>query len=310
MNHYDSLEVSPVASPETIRAAYRSLMQRHHPDKHPQADSASTVDRAAAIANAYEVLSDPARRAQYDLGLRASSSWAHQSPVPPAGDQSTHAVRGRTELSAEHVAPAGGWTVWLAATLVIALLAWGAVALLRPANPARELDTLRQTFGAADSAEALRRQIFERKSTLLAQHAILERQALREQAENMAERSFTLLEAPLKVRLGGESSVAGAELTVPVATVIVGSFDSASLLAQLSRHRERAVEAVAARLAQEDPRGLGGVLAEQRLRRVVQDSVSSSLGADPSQEYPSTWFESPGRYGVVDVLLPQGFRLN
>ena len=34
-SHYDILEVSHTASPEVIRAAYRSLMQRYHPDKNP-----------------------------------------------------------------------------------------------------------------------------------------------------------------------------------------------------------------------------------------------------------------------------------
>lgn len=59
--HYDTLEVHPSASPEVITAAYKALMKKHHPDKK------QTVGlRARAINEAYEVLSDPTKRADYD----------------------------------------------------------------------------------------------------------------------------------------------------------------------------------------------------------------------------------------------------
>ena len=67
MNHYEILEVSSKASAEVIRAAYKSLMQRVHPDKSP-ADAAMTA-RATRIVQAYELLSDPIRRAEYDRDL-------------------------------------------------------------------------------------------------------------------------------------------------------------------------------------------------------------------------------------------------
>jgi len=70
MNHYEILEVSPKASAEVIRAAYKSLMQRVHPDKSPA--GAAIAERAAQIVQAYELLSDPIRRAAYDRELRAS----------------------------------------------------------------------------------------------------------------------------------------------------------------------------------------------------------------------------------------------
>ena len=73
-NHYDTLEVSPKASPEVIRAAYKSLMQRHHPDKHTA--TAQAPDLAARIAQAYGVLSDPQQRATYDLQLQSAAAAA------------------------------------------------------------------------------------------------------------------------------------------------------------------------------------------------------------------------------------------
>lgn len=64
---YDVLQVSPNADPEIIKAAYRSLCQRHHPDKNPGNPDA---DKLIKIINrAYEVLSDPVKRAGYDAAL-------------------------------------------------------------------------------------------------------------------------------------------------------------------------------------------------------------------------------------------------
>ena len=61
---YESLEVSPRASAAVIKAAYRCLVQMHHPDKHGGHPSA--VEKLARINHAYAVLSSPEQRARYD----------------------------------------------------------------------------------------------------------------------------------------------------------------------------------------------------------------------------------------------------
>lgn len=64
MSFYETLEIGPDASPEVIRAAYRRLMQRHHPDRHSGDPRAAA--KAQQIAQAFQVLSDPGLRARYD----------------------------------------------------------------------------------------------------------------------------------------------------------------------------------------------------------------------------------------------------
>ena len=59
---YSILEVNPRASDEVISAAYRTLMKVHHPDK---GDSV-TGRTAQALNEAYETLSDPHKRTEYD----------------------------------------------------------------------------------------------------------------------------------------------------------------------------------------------------------------------------------------------------
>jgi molecular chaperone DnaJ len=65
-NLYNILGVSPNASGEDIRKAYRSLAMRHHPDRNTHS---SAEIRFNAIKTAYELLSDPKKRAEYDQSL-------------------------------------------------------------------------------------------------------------------------------------------------------------------------------------------------------------------------------------------------
>ncbi|MDD5057804.1 MAG: DnaJ domain-containing protein [Sideroxydans sp.] len=62
-NPYNILGVSPTASTEEIKKAYRVLAMRHHPDRN--AHSSAEV-RFNAIKTAYELLSDPQKRAAYN----------------------------------------------------------------------------------------------------------------------------------------------------------------------------------------------------------------------------------------------------
>jgi curved DNA-binding protein CbpA len=61
---YELLEVSPRASTEVIQAAYRVLVRTYHPDRNPSPDAAERIRELNA---AYDLLSDPQRRARYNL---------------------------------------------------------------------------------------------------------------------------------------------------------------------------------------------------------------------------------------------------
>jgi molecular chaperone DnaJ len=63
-DYYDILSVARDASPDDIKKAYRSLARAHHPDVSSDKDGAE--HRFKEINEAYEVLSDPQKRAQYD----------------------------------------------------------------------------------------------------------------------------------------------------------------------------------------------------------------------------------------------------
>jgi len=78
--HYDNLQVSRHASPEVIRAAYKSLVQKWHPDRYPgQREEAQRVIHI--ISQAFEVLSDPIRRRQHDDWIEGSAKQTSGSHV-------------------------------------------------------------------------------------------------------------------------------------------------------------------------------------------------------------------------------------
>jgi molecular chaperone DnaJ len=60
---YEVLGVGRDASPDDIRHAYRKLAREHHPDVNEDAEA---EERFKEIAGAYEILSDPQKRQQYD----------------------------------------------------------------------------------------------------------------------------------------------------------------------------------------------------------------------------------------------------
>jgi curved DNA-binding protein CbpA len=74
---YDILEISPAASEEVIKAAYRVLCSRYHPDKNTGAASATRA--MTAVNRAYAILSDPIRRKAYDAWLTTGSATARRA---------------------------------------------------------------------------------------------------------------------------------------------------------------------------------------------------------------------------------------
>ncbi len=80
-DYYELLHVSREAPEEIIRASYRTLMQRlrHHPDLGGDATTAAMINEA------YSVLTNPERRAAYDLQLAIGDATISPEPRPHPG---------------------------------------------------------------------------------------------------------------------------------------------------------------------------------------------------------------------------------
>lgn len=77
VTYYDILQVSRRAAPVGLRASYRKLAQKYHPDKLPGNADAERV--MAMLNEAYGVLSDPERRAEYDRRISDERSRAQRT---------------------------------------------------------------------------------------------------------------------------------------------------------------------------------------------------------------------------------------
>lgn len=96
-DHYKTLGLSSAATREEIRRAYRVLARRYHPDVNP---GGATAEKFRQISRAYEVLSDPEKRKQYDSEReteetfssafdRAHQAYRKQQAAAPKGPRPT-----------------------------------------------------------------------------------------------------------------------------------------------------------------------------------------------------------------------------
>ena len=89
-NYYLVLGISPDATPEQIREAYHRLARSTHPD----VSGADTSARFQEVQEAWETLSDEARRRSYDAALRRSQRPAAREPPASADADLTGAWQG------------------------------------------------------------------------------------------------------------------------------------------------------------------------------------------------------------------------
>lgn len=131
--HYDNLKVARLAPPEVIRAAYKALSQKYHPDKNPGDETAARI--MAIVNTAYGILSDPARRKEHDEWIVAEEwevGWVESS----GADDGANGRDAHGWQAPAVAAPYRRWrdpAWWLGLTACFA--AGGAAALLATAQP-------------------------------------------------------------------------------------------------------------------------------------------------------------------------------
>jgi curved DNA-binding protein CbpA len=96
--YYELLEIAPSATSEEIKRSFRVQIARYHPDKVQHLGTEfqdMAAGRAAELTEAYRILSDEDRRAEYDRTVAAGAASA-PAPQPPAAT---------APLRQPHVAP-------------------------------------------------------------------------------------------------------------------------------------------------------------------------------------------------------------
>jgi hypothetical protein len=285
MNHYEMLEVSPNASEAVLKAAYKSLMQRYHPDRNP--GDAEAAKHSLSVIQAYEVLSDPGKRAAYDIELKRQladlddiRNRTRFSPAP--------VVRSDTE-SAPH------WYLWLVFGSIL-LVIWF---IFPPFEKVKISDSELKEIG----------------SVLGAYQSQLQPDRDAESPADTAARTIPVYIEELNVNLletraeSAETPMAGLPhvLTIHTLGIVVGASDAEEFISFLDNNKEFIIQRLAEKLASAQYEMLVKHNGDQYLKRLILDAIGEITGAHPLKELPSAGMEPPAYYGAVDVLLPDSF---
>ena len=93
-NYYQLLDIAQTATADEVKRAFRQQIARYHPDKVQHLGKefqAMAADRAAELTEAYRILSDQGRRAEYDRAFVDAGGQtappAAAAPAPNGGDE-------------------------------------------------------------------------------------------------------------------------------------------------------------------------------------------------------------------------------
>jgi hypothetical protein len=150
--HYDNLKVSRHAPQEVIRAAYKALSQKYHPDKNPGDERAARI--MAIVNTAYNILSDPLRRKEHDDWI-ASEEWEVEW-LEGSGEDG-HKQRGEAQWEPRQVEAPSRWRFLLAPRWwggMLAFFAAGATLAIVLLDPPKVLPAALAWAGKPPSANA------------------------------------------------------------------------------------------------------------------------------------------------------------
>jgi len=300
MNYYDLLEVSPNASGEVIRAAYKSLMQRYHPDRNP--GDAAIAERAALVTRAYDVLSQDEKRAAYDLSLRQAA----------AGERDAFRERARRS-AARKPGLAGsddrqGMSVVRVAILIGVVVAsgWVLLKLGRAMLSSGEAPVEVQRMPLPGNARA--DAVPPPASAVAGNSGRARKVTAGAQASESREIPAYVTQLSVIVRSPGiAGQTAGYELVVPAIGVKVGIRDADNALRHLANTQPQIVSALEEKLADaridlllRHPEG------EAYLADLILRVIAGATGAAASKDAAAD-SDAPDRYGIVEVFLPDSY---
>lgn len=284
MNYYEILEVSQNASKEVLKAAYKSLMQRYHPDRNP--GNAEAAKHSVLVTQAYEVLSDPTKRAAYDIEL------ARQL-------ENRNNIRDRTlnipaSVSLDDTKREPHWLLWLLVALVI-LSVW----FVWPHSE--------KLTGSPELKEA--------GSLLRGYQSDVQQNKVNERASSIAARTIPAFIRDLDVNLESpaESTAASSVeakyvLSIQTIGVVAGTFDPDKFISFMENNKEYIGRKLAEKLVTARYEMLIRHDGDQYLKQFILDSIGEITDTNQLEKQSSSGSkEPPAHYGAVDILLPDSF---
>ena len=279
LSHYETLEVSRNASPEVVRAAYKSLIQRYHPDKNPYNPAAA--DRAQQVSVAYAILSVPESRAAYDERLLSSEKlFADPNPSrSPAGNRHSQSPARRAEsVAAKRRATVPGKKtedtsskfVWIVLVVVGVLFYW----ILANADFTRK----KQEEQRAKQFVAQRQADIEKEETMRQEREQLKEKEEQIKSLDISRRTLTLFPRGLTINLivPGLSTprLSDRSLVISQISLIVGKIDSDRVLRNLQLNQDIVRQAVFEQLSRINESVLISLGAEEHVKDIIKTTIN------------------------------------
>ncbi|MDD4912917.1 MAG: DnaJ domain-containing protein [Sideroxydans sp.] len=285
MNYYELLEVSANASPEVIKAAYKSLMQRNHPDKNP--NNIEAEERSILLTKAFEILSDKTKRSAYDLELQQLLQPAFQTQASNSTVASTPQYGKRKSF---------GFTAYV--VIFLGLAAWFVWVSRENKQPnAPNLPNPQLNNSLISDLKSDSGQI-----TLAVHESI------------PLERSIPTYLSDLKINLGimyssAENGNVDAQTVLSIRTVgvVVGAFEAEKFISFLADNKPQILMKLSEKLETANIDSLQSNMGEQYLKELILKSLGEITQTDRFAEYPVAGSNISAHYGVVEIILPDYF---
>jgi len=291
MNFYETLEVSSKASQEVIRAAYKSLMQCYHLDKNP--GDVGIEQRVLLIGHAYDVLSDPVKRAIYDVELNQLSKELSATRSTSINIKPTPLIKD-VKLT------------WLNLGIGIALMliiVYGAIS--SASNYSNQ-----QAAIAINKDEAQKYQA-EQEAAIARKVAIYEEEAQKKIADDkveLARRTISEFSLNLSTPLIKDyRSYSGQVLLIPKLGIVVGKKDSENVVKYIKNNKALILKKLESSLSYIKVDELIKIDGEQYLNRDILLTINNSIGTQKHNAYGTTVLPEENDRGVVAILLTESF---
>ncbi|MCE2746232.1 MAG: J domain-containing protein [Burkholderiales bacterium] len=305
---YEILEVSPNASQAVIRAAYKSLIQRYHPDKN--SGSLDMEQKTILIGKAFEVLSDPEARKAYDqyLEQQLSNAIGEQKPHDAAEDGAESAPVSPPTLYqpafSTGTTPASliAWIVGgiAAALFFLAILANSSSLQHMLTQDERPQQTMQTKPSDMDWAAA------EQKRQADAEQNEAESRVARTIPELAL--GITVKMPPSKdgIRHCSEFTICTHYIKIPTLGVIVHKNDAERIMQHILKNRALTVDGIKTKLSQHQYTELTQVDGEATLKKIILEQINMAIVGYHNYGVR----DASQRKGVEEVLLPDSFSVH
>lgn len=284
MNYYEILEVSQKTSPEVLKAAYKSLMQRYHPDRNP--GNAEAAEHSVMIVQAYEVLSDSSKRAAYDIELKLQLGSLNNIRDITRVKQASASL-GDTK-SEPH------WFLWLLIALIVLSLWFFWLPSGKKQSSGFEPNNIGSMLGGYQS---------DLRQNKASEHTI-----------SMAARTIPVFIKDLNVNLEAPAKPTDASqdnseyvLSIQTIGIVAGTFDPDRFISFMENNKEYIGLKLAEKLVGAEYEKLIKPNGDHYLKQVILDAIGEITDTSRFEKSPSPGTEPAAHYGAVDVLLDNSF---